>query len=230
MKKLCIIPARGQSKRFPRKNIVLINDKPLLVYSIEVALKAKLFDLVVVSTEDEEIASIAAKAGVSIHKRNPKFASDECRLTQVCLNVLEYFMDQGNFYDIFCLLQPTCPLRSVNDLHKSYALLDDKNVNYVISICEFEDSPFWTLGVNEENFLYLFFGDKYLVPRQKLPKIYRHNGSIIWARTQIFLKEKEFFKGSRAVGYKMPLERSLDIDYPYQKLIVEALLNKERIL
>lgn len=223
--KLCIIPARGGSKRIPRKNIMHIAGKPLVNHSVDVALKSGLFDDVVVSTEDKEIQRIVSPCA-SIHKRSEAFAGDHIRLTEVCKNLLDELKQNGKHYDVFCLLQPACPLRTIEDLIKSYELLTSE-VNYVISVSEFDDPPFWALYEDPNGCLQLCFGNKYLKPRQELPKIYRHNGSIVWARSKLFLKEGEFLGNSKSISYKMPLERSLEADYPYQLQFIEQLLEEK---
>lgn len=224
MKSLCIIPARGGSKRFPRKNISLLNGKPLIIYSVETAIASGLFDKVIVSTEDNEIAEIAMRAGAIIHDRDPQFASDIVRLPEVCMAVLHDLNTKTENYKTFCLLQPTCPLRTVRDLTESLSLLSEKNANYVISVCEYEDPPFWALWQDKNGYLKFYWGEEYITSRDNLPSLYRHNGSIIWAKTQVFLKEGEFMSGNMITPYFMPFERSVDIDYPIHLQIAELLM------
>jgi len=224
MKPLCIIPARGGSKRFPRKNIAPLSGKPLIVYSIETAITSDLFNKVIVSTEDEEIAEIAANAGATIHVRDPLLASDTKRLPEVCTAVLHEFHSKKENYEIFCLLQPTCPLRTVGDLTKSLTLLSETDANYVMSVCEYEEPPFWALSQDENGYLKFYWGEQFITYRDSLPKLYRHNGSIIWAKTEMFQKEKEFMAGSKINPYLMPFERSVDVDYPIHLKIAELLL------
>ena len=133
----------------------------------------------------------------------------------------------GKHYNVFCLLQPACPLRTIEDLIKSYELLTPE-VNYVISVSEFDDPPFWALYEDSNGYLQLYFGNKFLKPRQELPHISRHNGSIIWARSEVFLTEGEFLGSSKSVSYKMPLERSLEADYPYQLQFIQQILEGNR--
>jgi len=226
MKRLCLIPARGGSKRFKRKNIALLNGKPLIVYSIETALESKLFDSVVVSTEDEEIGDIAVAAGAKLHRRDAALATDTVRLPDVCLSALVDLDPDNRIYAVFCLLQPTCPLRSTEDLARSLALMDRYDANYVMSMCEFEDPPFWAMARDDAGFLKFYWGNRYIASRDSLPALYRHNGSIIWSRTEVFRKEREFMAGSRISPYLMPYERSVDIDHPISLEIAECLLNR----
>lgn len=227
MQNLCIIPARGGSKRFPKKNIALLNGKPLLNYSIEVASASKLFESVIVSTEDPDIKAVASEAGAVVHERVPELASDSVRIPEVCLDVIKYCEAQGERYDVFCLLQPTCPLRTVHDLTDSYWQFCDRDANYSISVCEYDDPPFWAMCEDKEGYLKFFWGEKYITVRQNLPRVFRHNGSIIWAKTEVFCREKEFMRGSRAIPYFMPVERSIDIDYPVNLRLAECVLKEE---
>lgn len=223
----CIIPARGGSKRFPGKNVAELMGKPLVVWSVETALSSNLFGEVIVTTDDAAIASVAADAGARIFTRNASLADDTARLSAVCLDILGRFNSRGRLPDHFCLLQPTCPLRLAEDLRGSFRLLADKGANYVVSVCEYEDPPFWALHKDMDGFLRFYWGDEYITNRQRLPTLYYHNGSIIWARSHVFLREKEFMAGSRIVPYMMPFERSVDIDHPYQLRLAEFLLNTQ---
>ena len=224
--RLCIIPARGGSKRLARKNIVPICGRPLLSYSVEVALRSGVFDAVVVSTEDVEIADVAEAWGAKVHRRDPALATDAVRLPDVCLDLLDYYKTQGFEYEEFCLLQPAAPLRTVQDLIDSHDALVQSDANYVVSIADFDDPPFWALYPDKSGYLKLFWGDQFLTQRQNLPKVYRHNGSIIWAKTRTFQMEKEFLTGSKIAPYLMPLERSVEVDYPFQVPVVEELIQE----
>jgi CMP-N-acetylneuraminic acid synthetase len=223
--KLCIIPARGGSKRIRRKNLVRIAGKPLVNYSVDLALASGLFNEVIVSSEDKEIQSVISR-GARIYDRPQNLAMDNVRLTEVCRNLLNELQKGGERFDVFCLLQPAAPLRTLDDLKKSYELLTP-GVNYVVSVSEFDDPPFWALHEDEKGYLRLYFGDKYLKPRQQLPQIYRHNGSIVWARTEVFQKEGEYLGCEKTVGFKMPLERSLEADYPHQLQLIQTIIERE---
>lgn len=223
---LCIIPARGGSKRFPRKNVALLDGKPLLLYSVEVALASHLFEEVLVSTEDSEIAGIAREAGARVDPRSSGLASDSARLSHVCVDIIERFSQRGEEYEVFCLLQPTCPLRSSSDLGTSYQLLADRAASYVVSVTEYEEPPFWCLSEDPEGFLQMMWGPDFLTSRQQLPTVLKHNGSIVWARSEVFQQEKELLGGSRAVSYHMPRERSIDIDHPLDLKFAELLLTE----
>ena len=226
---ICIIPARGGSRRFPRKNVALLGGRPLLTYSVDVALKSGLFERVLVSTEDAEIAEIALDSGAEVDARPTEMASESARLTHVCLDLLDRLQARGAKYDTLCLLQPTCPLRTVEDLTESHRLLDAGRANFVLSVTEYEEPPFWCLYQDGDGHLKVLWGDSFLTTRGSLPEVCKHNGSIVWARTEAFVREKEFLGGSRSVAYHMPRERSVDIDHPLDLKLAEILINEERV-
>jgi CMP-N-acetylneuraminic acid synthetase len=123
IKTVAIIPARGSSKRLPRKNILPLDGKPLLGHTIEQALQSSVFSDVIVSTEDSEISRIAQQFGARIHERDPKLASDEARVRDVCLAVLqECFEDFLSSVEGFCVLTATSALRTVEDIKESYRI------------------------------------------------------------------------------------------------------------
>ena len=223
---LCIIPAKGYSRRFPRKNVALLGGRPLLTYSVDVALQSGLFEKVLVTTEDAEIASIARDCGAEVDARPVEMASDSARLTHVCLDLLERLRATGRQYDTLCLLQPTCPLRTVEDLTESHQLLDARRANFVVSVTEYEEPPFWSLYQDGDGYLKVLWGDSFLTTRGSLPEVCKHSGSIVWARTEAFIREKEFLGGSRSVAYHMPKERSVDIDHPLDLKLAEILIHE----
>jgi len=219
---LCIIPARSGSKRIPRKNVLPICGKPLVIYSVEAAVASGLFHTVIVSTDDLEIEN-AVKTQARLHRRSADLSGDEIRLPAVCIAVLKSLHEHGEDFDAFSLLQPTCPLRTVDDLHNSIGLLKEE-VDFVVSVTEYDDPIFWAMKENRSGYLKLYFGKKYLRPRQHLPEVFRHNGSIIWARTKAFMMQRELLGCPNTVAYKMPLERSLEADHPHQFLLIKQIL------
>ena len=124
MPRIAIIPARGGSKRIPRKNIKLFLGKPIIAYSIEAALATNLFDEVMVSTDDNEIASIAKKYGANVpFHRSSENSSDYSTTVDVLLEVLEQYRSQGKTFDIGCCIYPSAPFSSKNLITKGYTKL-----------------------------------------------------------------------------------------------------------
>ena len=222
---LCIIPARGNSQRFPQKNIALLGGKPLLVYSIEVAIKSCIFNTICVSSENEEILSIAESYGVEALKRPTDLAADYIGYNQVCLHVLEHFIRRKIMYTSFAVLLPTSPLRSTVDIREAYGILRQKDVNYVMSLIPYSYPPLRAVWV-PNGYVEPYFEPKYIEMKQSqlFDTLYRHDGTIIFAKTEVFLKEKEFY-GAKVAPYFTPVERAVDIDNPMDLAWAEFLLS-----
>jgi CMP-N-acetylneuraminic acid synthetase len=211
-RRLGLIPARGGSKRFPRKNVALFDGVPLVVRAVRTAHEASLFDAVVVSTEDAEIASLAREAGAEVHRRDTSLASDDARVVDVCRAVLAERRDRGERYDDFCVLLPTSPFRTARHVRESLALLDERRAHVVMSTAVFPHVPWWAVR-EERGFLRLQFGARTLKSRHTLPVLRRHNGVVLWSRTDAFLRSGDFY-GPRVANYPMAQEESVDIDEP----------------
>ena len=133
---IAIIPARGGSKGIPRKNIKPLLGKPLIAYTIEVAVASKLLDKIVVSTEDAEIAEISQRWGAEVVRRPEELARDDSPSVDAILHVIHWFEERGQYFDITALLEPTSPLRKADDLDNAIALLI-KNLDKADSLVSF---------------------------------------------------------------------------------------------
>ncbi len=207
---LCVIPARGGSKRIPRKNVVDLCGKPLIAYTIEAARDAGIFERIVVSTEDAEIGDLSRKYGATVLERGAELAGDKASVMDVCLNVLEHYENEGDSFDFVCVLLPTSPLRTSSDISGAFDKLKGTDSNAVMAVTTFEIPPFWALK-EEDGFVQPFFGDKYMVRSQDLPKVFVDNGAIYIFRTPALKEERKFYC-SRLMPYKMSRENSLDVD------------------
>lgn len=142
MSSIAIITARGGSKRIPRKNIKLFLGKPMLVYSIEAALRSGIFDEVMVSTDDEEIADIAKEAGASVpFFRSEKTANDFAATSDVILEVLEEYRKRGKEFESFCCIYPTAPFITPERLKEGMELLAEKKPDSVMPVVSFSFPP-----------------------------------------------------------------------------------------
>ena len=142
MKTLCIIPARGGSKRIPRKNIKPFLGKPVISYAIETALKSGLFDEVMVSTDDEEIAQIARQYGASVpFMRSAEASSDTAPDMVVLREVLTEYKKRGMEFDVFCSLYPCTPLVTVESLKRGFDVYLEKGVDLVYPVIRFGTPP-----------------------------------------------------------------------------------------
>ncbi len=207
---LAIIPARGGSKRLPRKNLLDLSGKPLIAWSIEAGLKSKYIDKLVVSSDDNKILDIADTYNIQAIKRPKKLSND----TATTFDAIKHTIDKLESYDYIVLLQPTSPLRNYKHIDESIKLLEHKNADAVISVCEMEHSPLWSNTLDKDGVMDNFLRDEIINKRsQDLEKYYRLNGAIYICRTDKLLKDKSFFLKQNTYAYLMNRESSVDIDY-----------------
>ncbi len=226
-KPLCIIPARGGSKRIPRKNIVTLLGKPLLAYAIEAAKESNVFDCVCVSSEDNEILVIAEKYGADLsHKRPPELATDAVQVKHVCRYLLEEFAAQGREYPIFALTLATNPLRKAEHIRAAYDAFKDSDANFLMSLHKFPHPPQQAVII-DNGFVKPAFGVEHMKQSQLIETMYRDDGSIILARSKVFLEEFEFY-GTKVMPFIMPENSTVDIDNPLDLAWAEFLLRREQ--
>jgi CMP-N,N'-diacetyllegionaminic acid synthase len=208
---LCIIPARGGSKRLPRKNLLPLHGKPLIAYTVEAALESGAFERVCVSTDDEELAEVALQYGAEVpFMRPPELASDSATNVDVCLHALDFYKERGDLHKLYYLLQPTSPLRTPEDITQALALLENRDADSVVSVVPWEHPPFWALDL-QDGFILPHWGKGSLVSTQQLPQLWRPTGAIFIGTASI-LREQQSLYTSRTLGYQMPPDRSVDID------------------
>jgi CMP-N,N'-diacetyllegionaminic acid synthase len=218
---LAIIPARGGSKRLPRKNLLDLCGKPLIAWSIEAALKSKYISKVIVSSDEEEILNIAKEYKADFIKRPDELASD----TATTFDALNHTLENVEKYDYVVLLQPTSPLRTEKHIDEAIELLKEKNADAIISVCEVEHSPLWSNTLDENLDMSNFLRDEVLNKRsQDLPKYYRLNGAIYICKTDKLLENKGFFLKENIYAYKMNKKHSVDIDEEIDFIIAEKLM------
>lgn len=220
---IAIIPARGGSKEIPRKNIKPLVRKPLIAHTIEAALESKYLDMVIVSTEDEEIAKISKKYGAEVKKRSKKLSTDTAKIIDVVLDLLNTLKTEKYQPEIIVLLQPTSPLRTVDDIDRAIETFLKNKCGSVISVCETEQSPYWDLKVRKKYLKPLLSWKYFKMRRQDLDKVYTLNGAIYVTTTERLVKYKSFY-GKKILPYIMPKERSVDIDSELDFGIVNLML------
>lgn len=227
---LAIIPARGGSKGVPRKNVRDLCGKPLLAYTIEAALDSEVFEKVIVSTDDQEIANIAVRFGAEVPFIRPEIlSSDEVSSDDVIQQAIEYYEQEEAFYDEICKLQPTSPLRRADHIRYAYELFKEKRANFLVSVCECEHSPLWADKIGDDLSMDNFMCnvDKKTC-RQYLPKYYRLNGAISMAKTDA-LKNNKSFIGKGGYAYIMSQEDSVDIDSELDFKLSEYLIKQKAV-
>lgn len=222
---LAIVPARGGSKGVKRKNIKELSGKPLIARTIEQAISSKYIDKVIVSTDDNEIANISKKFGAEVPFLRPKnLSTDKSKMVDVLLHALGAVIKDSVFYDLFMLLQPTSPLRTVEDIDKAIESIITRNAKAILGICEVDHHPMLTntLPVNGcmEHFL---IKDLQNSNRQELPLYYRINGAIYLTYCDYYIREKSFYS-DQTYAHIMPPERSIDIDNEIDFKLAELLL------
>mgnify|MGYP000420426374 CR=1 FL=1 len=210
-RRCALIPARGGSKRLPGKNIIDFLGKPIIAYTIEAALRVGLFERVVVSTDDDEIARVAAQFGAEVDERPANLATDTAKLTQVMKAFLDSEAKAGRQYDELFVLLATASLRRAEDIIEVQKMLEPGVCDFAMAVTHYERSPHKALVRGEGGRLAPMWPDLILKRVQKLPEFFADNGSTYGLNVEAFGREKTFY-GSSLRGYLMPPERSVDID------------------
>lgn len=229
MKNIAIIPARSGSKGLKDKNIKLLNGHPLVKYSIDAAIKADIFNAIMVSTDSPHYAEIARKCGASVpFLRSAHNSGDKASSWDVVIEVLNYYKQIGQIFDTFCLLQPTSPLRKAEDIIDAYKLFNKKSAKAVVSVCEVDHSPLWCNVLDEDCSLDNFLPKSARGQRQGLKKYYRINGAIYIANVKQFLEDNDLYV-ENCYAYIMDRKRSIDIDTLDDFEYAEYLLKREKL-
>lgn len=211
MKSIAIIPARSGSKGLKDKNIKKLCEKPLIAYSIEVALKSKMFDTVMVSTDSENYAEISRQYGAEVPFLRSKVTSrDTAGSWDVVREVLDEYKKCGKVFDSVMLLQPTSPLRTAEDIINAFRLKTEKTANAIVSVCEMDHSPLWSNTLPNSLSMEGFVKTSD-IPRQQLPSFYRINGAIYLVDTFVLYNSRSLYDNN-CFAYIMPQDRSIDID------------------
>lgn len=228
-----MITARGGSKGIPGKNLKLLAGKPLLAYTVEAARRSTALDRVILSTEDEAIAAAGRDLGCDVPFMRPlDLAMDDTPHLPVIQHAARWMAERVNYRpDAVMILQPTSPLRSVDDIAAAVALLEQPGADSVLSVSEVpvHAHPLRTLRLDANGFATLFAtGEpvrKRINRRQDLPEAWVMNGAIYACRTALLFDEvSPSLYGDRVVAYRMPAERSVSIDDAEDWAAAERLL------
>jgi CMP-N,N'-diacetyllegionaminic acid synthase len=229
MKVLSVIPARGGSKGIPKKNIVKINDKPLIEFTIEAALAVKNLTDIVVSTDDEEIADIAIKLGAQVPFMRPKeLSNDVAESAPVIQHAINFMENQVGFkYDAVLMLQPTSPFRKSSHIQKALDVFIASDYDSVVSVVNVDGyHPFRMKRLVDNkliNFIDQGFWD--MRPRQNLPKVYIRNGSIYLCSRDVIINDGVLI-GKNCYGMEMNEFDSINIDSKVDLIVAEAILRE----
>ncbi|WP_426092183.1 cytidylyltransferase domain-containing protein [Flavobacterium sp. DSR3-2] len=210
-----IIPARGGSKGVPGKNIKLLNGKPLLQYTSEIALKSQYLTTVILSSDDNQIITVAKSLGIQVPFLRPEeFAQDQTPTIDVIIHALEWFRNHAIFFDAVCLLQVTSPFRTVEFLDKAIEKFIASGCDSLVSVQKVphEYNPHWTFEVNPEENLKIVTGEEKIISRrQELPDTYHRDGSIYIMKTEVLLQQHSLY-GKSISFIESPPEFYLNID------------------
>lgn len=211
MGKIAIITARGGSKRIPRKNIREFCGKPILAYSIEAARESGLFDTVMVSTEDEEIAQIARRYGAEVpFYRSEQTAGDFATTNDVLLEVLEEYEKRGKQYDLGCCIYPTAPFVTADKLKCAVKRLESSDADTLIPVVSFSYPPQRAMVEREGRLVFLY--PQYLDTRsQDLEPHYHDVGQFYLFYAEAFRKNRKLMVGN-ILPYVVPETEVQDID------------------
>ena len=209
---LAIVPARAGSKRLPGKNTLKLQGKPLICWTLEAAQESQVIDLLVVSSDDDEVLSHADRLGARTLRRPASLAQDASTTYDVLVHTLESLALEGLRPARIMLLQPTSPLRDADDIKAAVSRMNETQAKSVVSVCPCEHSPLWANTLGAQGQMDDFLSPALLNQRsQELPSYYRLNGAVYIADTQCFIEQKGFFM-SDSMAYIMPMEKSVDID------------------
>lgn len=222
---LAVIPARGGSKRVPGKNIQELCGKPIIAYTIEAALKSGVFSRVVVSTDSDEIATMARRFGAEVpFLRDASLADDYTPISLVTLDVLERLDPDGTVFRNVAQLMANCPLRTAEDIRDSYRQFVETDANAEISVTRYGWlNPWWAMTQDREMRLAFALDIDPSVRSQDLPEVFCPTGAIWWIKADVLRREKTFHIVGRT-GWEIPWQRAVDIDTEDDWQLAEILM------
>lgn len=222
---IAIIPARSGSKGIKNKNIKYLNNRPLIAYTIDAALRCKFIDYVFVSTDSKKYAEISIEYGANVpFLRSKKNSSDNASSIDAVIEVLDELKKIDKNFDIIIFLQPTSPLRSFQDIHNSLNLFITKNASAVVSINKVRHPPHWCNTLPENLSMNKFIDTKYLnKPRQVFKDYFTLNGAISIFKADIIEKDFNIYKDG-TYAYIMDERNSIDIDSKFDFQLAELML------
>ncbi|ULJ63513.1 pseudaminic acid cytidylyltransferase [Wielerella bovis] len=226
---LAIIPARGGSKRIPRKNIKLFNGKPMIAHSILVAQQSGCFERIIVSTDDAEIAQIAQQYGAEVPFTRPAELSDDFATTgAVIAHAIDYMQKHGNWHgNMACCIYATAPFIQIQDLQNGAIKLREMGVDFAFSVTEYAFPIQRALKLDAAGEVAMWQPEMFAVRSQDLATAWHDAGQFYWGTSTAWLAQKPIFN-SKSVGVKLPRYRVQDIDtigdWEYAELMAKVLL------
>lgn len=230
MKNIAIIPARGGSKRIPRKNITEFMGKPLISWTIEAARESGIFDRIVVSTDDKEIAKVAKKHGIEVPFLRKEASDDVTPVSMATIAAIKQAQNYWNEeYDVVVQLMANCPIRGSQEILDSYNHFIQTKVNYQLSCFKFGFmSPWWAFKLNAENKPEYIFEEAVGERSQDLPDLYCPTGAIWIAKVKELIKDNSFY-GKGHIFYAIGWKEAMDIDNREDLELAAAVLHSKLI-
>ncbi len=226
---LVLIPARGGSKGIPYKNIKLLNDKPLIYYTLDLVKGIIPDEDVCVSTDDEKIIKVVEEYGIKVPFVRPeKLASDTASSLDVILHALKFYQEKGKEYDYTLLLQPTSPLRTKAQLQECLDKIDKEDFEMIVSVKLTDANPYYMLAEEDKNGILRKSKEANFTRRQDCPDVWEYNGAFYLINNQVLLEKKDLalLEKKKLV---MDAIHSVDIDTSLDWIIAESIL-KENLL
>ena len=211
MSNIAIIPARGGSKRLSEKNILDFQGRPIIQWTLEAAYVADIFEKIIVSSDHERIKEIAKKNRAEVHTRDHDLSSDEARVVDVCLSVLDEEEHNGREYDIVYCLYPTAALRTSDDIIKLSEIMKSEQYDFAMAVTNYDVPPHQALIKNDDASLHAMWPELVNKREDEIGQIVVDNGSTYAARVEKFRKYRTFY-GPKLGGHLMPKIRSVDIN------------------
>ena len=212
--KLAVIPARGGSKRIPRKNIRPFGGLPMIGWSIRTAIDSGCFDRILVSTDDEEIAGVAREHGAEAPFLRPAELSDDHTGTiPVIAHAIRWQAAQGVAADLTCCLYATAPFAQADDLRRGLAALEDSGADYAFSVTSYASPIQRAFRITPDGRVAMFWPEHFNTRSQDLEEAWHDAGQFYWGRTEAWLAQKPLF-GPDSVPVVLPRHRVQDIDTP----------------
>lgn len=226
MKSISIILARGGSKGLPKKNILKINNKPLISYTIEASTKSKYINKTIVSSDCQEILNISKEAGVEIHKRSDELSGDKVSSELVLKNVLNSLLNVSK-YDYLVLLQPTSPLRTEIHIDAAFKDIINSQATSLVSCKEVDNKFLKSFILDEKNYLKGVSNDEFpFMRRQDLPSLFMPNGAIYITKLAEFMNSHRLFS-DKTIMFKMDQDSSVDVDRIEDLVLAEKLIKQK---
>lgn len=230
--KIAIIPARGGSKRIPRKNIKDFCGKPMIAWSIEAAKASGLFDHIIVSTDDDEIAEVAKQWGAEVPFMRPaELSNDYAGTTAVIAHAAQWALDQGLEAEAVCCIYATAPFVQVDDLQRGWEALESGDWAYAFTVTDYAAPIFRSFKRTSEGGIEMFFPEHFSTRSQDLPSALHDAGQFYWGRPSAWIEGKRVFD-RHSTPIVIPRWRVQDIDNEEDWLraeILAAVINKINI-